>query len=100
MRVNSAPRSSRSSIRRQIVRLDRSYAVIDHRYMPTILQSDTQAISIQAPPELVLDLIAEPRNLPRWAPDFARAVRPEGELWIVDTGEGEVRRRIRVAREL
>jgi hypothetical protein len=63
------------------------------------MESDTQALSIQAPPEAVLDLVGDPRNLPRWAPGFARAVRADGEDWIVDTGEAEIRRHIPVSRE-
>jgi Polyketide cyclase / dehydrase and lipid transport len=39
--------------------------------MPTTLVS----ISIAAPPEAVLELIADPRNLPRWAPAAPRVGR-------------------------
>ena len=42
--------------------------------------SDTQTIGIDAPRDVVLDLVADPAELPRWAPDFARAIRPEGEI--------------------
>jgi hypothetical protein len=62
-------------------------------------RSDTQTISIDAPRQTVLDLVADPRELPRWAPDFARAIRADGEDWIVDTGDGELRIRVRVSRE-
>ena len=59
------------------------------------------SISIDVPPQVVLDLVADPTELPRWAPAFARAVRPAGgERWFVDTGEDEVRVRVRVSREL
>jgi uncharacterized protein YndB with AHSA1/START domain len=61
-------------------------------------ESVTQTISIEAPPEAVLDLVGDPRNLPRWAPGFARAVREDGDGWIVDTGSGELRRHIPVSR--
>jgi uncharacterized protein YndB with AHSA1/START domain len=67
--------------------------------MRKTVHSDTQAISIEAPPEAVLDVIADPRKLPLWAPTFARTVRADGDAWIVDTGEREVRRRIDVSRE-
>ena len=62
--------------------------------------SDTQTIGIDAPRDVVLDLVADPAELPRWAPDFARAIRPEGEHWIVDTGAGDLRIVVRVSREL
>src|SRR4051794_13105253 len=96
-RVNSAPRSSRS-VTQQIVRLDRSYALIDHLRMRTN-RCETRSISIQAPPSAVLDFVADARSLPRWAPDFAQAVRPDGAHWLVDTAAGEARIDVRVERE-
>jgi hypothetical protein len=62
-------------------------------------RSDTQAISIDAPREAVLDLVSDPTAFPRWASGFARAVRVDGPDWLVDTGEGEVRLHVRVSRE-
>jgi hypothetical protein len=62
-------------------------------------ESVTQTIAIDAPPETVLDLVGDPRNLPRWAPGFAKAIREEGDGWIVDTGSAELRRHIPVSRE-
>jgi hypothetical protein len=62
-------------------------------------RSDTQAISIDAPPEAVLDLLSDAAVFPRWAAGFARAVRVDGDDWLADTGEGEVRLRVRVSRE-
>ena len=62
-------------------------------------ESVTETISIDAPPEIVLDVVGDPRNLPRWAPGFASAVREDGDGWIVTTGQGEVRRHIPVSRE-
>ena len=62
-------------------------------------RADTQTISIDAPRDVVLDLVGDPSQLPSWAPAFARAIRPDGEHWIVDTGEGELRIRVRVSRE-
>jgi hypothetical protein len=61
--------------------------------------SVTQTISIDAPPETVLDLVGDPRNLPRWAPGFASAVREDGDGWIVTSSQGDVRRHIPVSRE-
>jgi hypothetical protein len=62
-------------------------------------RSDTQAISIDVPPSAVIDLLTDAAEFPRWAAGFARAVRVDGDDWIVDTGEGEVRLRVRVSRE-
>ena len=63
-------------------------------------RSSTQSISIDVPAEAVLELVADPRQLPRWAPAFARAVHPAGaDHWLAHTGEREVRMRVRVSRE-
>jgi len=62
-------------------------------------RSDTQAISIDAPREAVLDLVSDPTAFPRWASGFARAVRVDGPDWLVETGEGEVRLHVRISRE-
>src|ERR1700710_2238361 len=62
-------------------------------------RSDTQAISIDAPPGVVIDLVSDAAEFPRWAAGFARAVHLDGDDWIVDTGEGEVRLSARVSRE-
>lgn len=69
--------------------------------MPTTStqRSETRTISIDAPPTAILDVVADPLNLPRWAPDFARAVRPDGEDWLVDTGEGELGISVMVSHE-
>jgi Polyketide cyclase / dehydrase and lipid transport len=69
--------------------------------MPTTsaLRAETRSIFIAATPDAVLDLVADPRNLPRWAPDFARAVRPDAGDWLIDTGDGEARVTVRASRE-
>ena len=66
--------------------------------MPTN-RSETRSISIAAPPATVLDYVRDARRLPEWAPAFARAVRPAGEHWLVDTGAGEVEIDVRVSQE-
>ncbi len=53
-------------------------------------RAETRSISIFAPPEAVLAVLADPDNLPRWAPAFARAVRIEEGQVLVDTGQGEL----------
>ncbi len=61
--------------------------------------SQTRTISIDAPRQVVFDFVADAHNLPRWAPGFARAVRPDGEHWLIDTGEGEGRIILRASAE-
>ena len=59
----------------------------------------TRTISIEAPPDVVFDLVSDARNLPRWAPGFAREVRADGDGWIIGNGSDEVRRHISVSGE-
>ncbi len=54
------------------------------------MKADTQAITIAAHPDKVLQFLADPRNLPRWAVGFARGIRQAGPGWVVLTGAGEV----------
>jgi hypothetical protein len=63
-------------------------------------RAETRSIAIAAPPEAVLAILGDARRLPEWAPDFARAVRPDGDGWIVDNGSAEFPIRLRVATEL
>jgi hypothetical protein len=63
-------------------------------------RADTQSISIAAPRCAVIAFLSDPREFPRWAAGFARAVRVEGDDWLVDTGEREVRLHVRVSPEL
>jgi uncharacterized protein YndB with AHSA1/START domain len=59
----------------------------------------TRSISIAAPPAAVLALVADPLRLPEWAPAFARGVQPDGDDWLIDTGDGQARITIRVSGE-
>jgi len=63
------------------------------------MRADTQTISINAPPDEVLTYLKAPENLPRWAVGFAKAVRPDGDEWIVETRGGAMRLRIRADAE-
>jgi hypothetical protein len=56
----------------------------------TAARAETRTLAIPAPPRAVLRVVADPLLLPEWAPDFARAVTAEGDLWRIDTGAGEV----------
>jgi uncharacterized protein YndB with AHSA1/START domain len=48
-------------------------------------------VDVRASPERVYAFAADPRNLPRWAPNFARAVAPSGDAWIAETADGPAR---------
>ncbi|HEX3832202.1 MAG TPA: SRPBCC family protein [Solirubrobacteraceae bacterium] len=52
--------------------------------------SHTRSISIAADPADVLVFLADPHNLPRWAPAFARSVTERDGQLLVDTGQGEL----------
>jgi len=56
----------------------------------SLSHAETRSISIEATPAAVFAFVADPRNLPRWAPAFADAVRPAGERWIVTSGDTEL----------
>ncbi len=47
-------------------------------------------VSIGAAPERVYAFVAEPRNLPHWAPNFGHAITPQGDHWVMHTAEGPV----------
>ena len=64
------------------------------------MRSDTRTITIDAPPADVVAFLADATNLPRWATNFASAVRPDGGGWIVEAGGGEARLRLAVNAEL
>ena len=54
------------------------------------LRSDSQSVAIDVAPSEAFAFLADPANLPRWAVGFARAVRQEGEQWVVETAAGDV----------
>jgi hypothetical protein len=62
-------------------------------------QAVTRSISIAARPQVVMDLVGDPLELPRWAPVFARRIQPDGGNWIVASAAGELRINVRVSRE-
>jgi hypothetical protein len=72
--------------------------------MPTISETlghvDSRQIAIAAPRQTVIDLLADARRLPEWAPNFARSVAPDGAHWRVDTGAGELTIEVVVDAEL
>lgn len=54
------------------------------------MRTDTKSVTISANQEAVFAFLADPENLPRWAVGFARAIRRDGNAWLVTTGQGEV----------
>lgn len=58
------------------------------------MRADTQTISIDTAPNRLVDFLADPNNLPRWAVGFARSVRQDDGRWLVQTGAGEMPVRI------
>ncbi len=58
------------------------------------MRADTKTISIEADPDEVVQFLADPQNLPRWAVGFAKSVRQEAERWYVKTAAGEMGVRI------
>jgi uncharacterized protein YndB with AHSA1/START domain len=62
--------------------------------------AQTRSIAIDAPPQAVVELLADGNRLPQWAPAFAGEMRAEGDDWLVGSGEGEFRIRIRSSTEL
>jgi len=48
-------------------------------------------VSIQAPPERVYAFAADPRNLPRWAPNFGHSISLSGDDWVMETADGPFR---------
>jgi hypothetical protein len=62
-------------------------------------RAETRTISIAARPETVLELLGDARRLPDWAPAFARAVEPDGQDWLIDSGAGRLRIQVRVSVE-
>lgn len=76
------------------VRLDKRYAKTDDLLMPINVvfnRSETRSIAIDAPPHQVHRFIADPVNIPRWAPAFATAISPSGEHWIATTSRGDAK---------
>jgi uncharacterized protein YndB with AHSA1/START domain len=53
------------------------------------MRTETRSITIAATPATVFGYVADPRNLPDWAPAFAGAIRADREHWIVTSGDAE-----------
>jgi hypothetical protein len=62
--------------------------------------TQTRSIAIAAPPEAVVELLADGDRLPEWAPAFAPEVRSEGDHWLIGSGDAQFKVRIRSSTEL
>jgi hypothetical protein len=60
---------------------------------------ETRSISIAAPPEAVLAVVGDPYRLPDWAPGFASAVEPDGDDWLIGSGDARFAITVRVSAE-
>lgn len=59
----------------------------------TVSRTDTQTVTLAAPPHDVFDFVANPENLPRWAIGFCHSIRRDersGDRWVVTTGNGDI----------
>ena len=51
-------------------------------------------VNIAAAPERVAAYLADPRNMPLWAPNFGHEIHPEGEHWVMQAATGPFRVRM------
>jgi hypothetical protein len=62
-------------------------------------RSETRSITIDAPPDTVFDYVANPLNLPEWAPGLAKSIRWDGTNWVMTTIAGEAVITVRTSAE-
>ena len=60
---------------------------------------ETRSISIAEPPQAVLAVVGDPCRLPDWAPGFASAVEPDGDDWLIGSGDARFAITVRVSAE-
>ncbi|MGC4940048.1 SRPBCC family protein [Kribbella sp. DT2] len=58
--------------------------------MPTNIPI-SRSIAIDATPAKVFAFVADPRNLPLWAPGAVKSVEPSGDAWIFHNGDDKSR---------
>ena len=59
--------------------------------MSTTNQAHNISISIELDFDGVYEFTSRPENFPRWATGLATALEPEGEHWVANTPDGQVR---------
>ncbi len=55
------------------------------------MPAHTVSVPVDRDPGAVYRYVSDPRNLPDWAPGFAKAVREAAGGWVVETADGTVR---------
>ena len=58
--------------------------------MATTTEVRIVSVSIERPAHDTYEYLADPESLPKWATTFCKAIRNDGEKWIVKTSHGEV----------
>ncbi len=66
--------------------------------MPTNITL-SRSIAIDATPAQVFAFVADPRNLPLWAPGAVKTVEPDGDLWVFHNADSERRVNVRTSSE-
>jgi hypothetical protein len=59
--------------------------------MSTTNQAHNISISIELDFDEAYEFTSRPENFPRWATGLATALEPEGEHWVANTPDGQVR---------
>jgi hypothetical protein len=59
--------------------------------MSTTNQAHNISISIELDFDGVYEFTSRPENFPRWATGLATALEPEGDHWVANTPDGQVR---------
>jgi len=54
------------------------------------MRSNTEHVTINTDHRHLFTFLADPGNLPKWAVGFCRAIRRDGDRWMVQTLRGEV----------
>ena len=53
------------------------------------MRSSTESVTINVDHRHLFEFLADPYNLPKCAVGFCRAIRREGDRWVVQTSQGE-----------
>lgn len=56
--------------------------------------STTLNVLINRGPKSVYEFVSDLSNLPKWAPAFCRSIKKDGDDWLAQTPQGQVRMKI------
>lgn len=62
-------------------------------------RAHTVSVGIAAHPKAVYAYLADPANLPGWAPSFVKSIERQGDSWLAQTSLGEARLRFAPSNE-